>query len=194
MSWERIVLTAFMPLHVKEAGAGVNLSTTAPIVVPPPFHTRSKRRDRTNRIVYYFSCFLGRPCQLMHSRCSHEAAMKLRYATRQRATASSFLSSRMRTARESYLNRSRLLPKKALPIRRSSFPAVLALSPSQWPIGLAQLIEFIRVAGCLYRKLDPTACSANSDLFRPGVTTRSRTALRFDVGHHSDLKPVTSAG
>jgi hypothetical protein len=36
--------------------------------------------------------------------------------------------------------------------------------------------------------------SANSDLFRPGVTTRSRTALRFDVGHHSDLKPVTSAG
>src|ERR1019366_9938893 len=69
----------------KEAGAGVNLSTTAPIVVPQPFHTRSKRRDRTNRIVYYFSCFLGRPCQLMHSRCSHEAAMKLRYATRQRA-------------------------------------------------------------------------------------------------------------
>src|ERR1019366_1627044 len=131
----------------KEAGAGVNLSPMAPIVVPSPFHTRSKRRDRTNRIVYYFSCFLGRPCQLMHSRCSHEAAMKLRYATRQRATASSFLSSRMRTARESYLNRSRLLPKKAPPIRRSSFPAVLALSPSRWPIGLTQLIEFIRVGG-----------------------------------------------
>ena len=34
------------------------------------------------------------------------------------------------------LNRSRLLPKKALPIRRSSIPAVLALSPSRWPIGL----------------------------------------------------------
>jgi hypothetical protein len=40
----------------------------------------------------------------------------------------------------------------------------------------------------------PVAERANSDLFRPGVTTRSRTALRFDVGHHSDLKPVTSAG
>ena len=38
----------------------------------------------------------------------------------------------------------RLLPKKALPIRRSFFPAVLALSPSRWPIGLTQLIEFIR--------------------------------------------------
>src|ERR1019366_994139 len=82
-----------------------------------------------------------------HSRCSHEPAMKLRYATRQRATASSFLSSRMRTARVSYLNRSRLLPKKALPIRRSSFPAVLALSPSRRPIGLTQLIEFIRAGG-----------------------------------------------
>ena len=38
------------------------------------------------------------------------------------------------------------------------------------------------------------AIPANSDLFRPGVTTRSRTAFRFDVGHHSDLKPVTLAG
>src|ERR1019366_3840452 len=53
----------------------------------------------------------------------------------------------MRTAKESYLNWSRLLPKKTLPTRRSSFPAVLALSPSRWPIGLTQLIEFVRVAG-----------------------------------------------
>ena len=39
------------------------------------------------------------------------------------------------------------MPQKALAIRRSSFPAVLALSPSRWPIGLTQLIEFIRVGG-----------------------------------------------
>ena len=36
---------------------------------------------------------------------------------------------------------SRLLLKKALPIRQSFFPAVLALSPSRWPIGLTQLID-----------------------------------------------------
>ena len=49
--------------------------------------------------------------------------------------------------KKSYLNRSRLSPKKALPIRQSSFPVVLALSPSRWPIGLMQLIEFICVEG-----------------------------------------------
>ena len=48
------------------------------------------------------------------------------------ATASSFLSSRLRRERESYLNQSRLLAKKALPIRRGSFPAVLALLPLWW--------------------------------------------------------------
>src|ERR1700757_4088545 len=53
----------------------------------------------------------------------------------------------MRTARKSYLNRSRLSLKKARPIGRSSFPAALALSPSRWPIGLTQSIEFIPVGG-----------------------------------------------
>jgi hypothetical protein len=53
----------------------------------------------------------------------------------------------MRTARESYLNRSRLLPKKALATHRSFFPVVLALSLSRWLIGLTQLIEFISVCG-----------------------------------------------
>ena len=44
-------------------------------------------------------------------------------------------------------NWSRLSPKKAQPIRQSSFPAVLALSPSRWPIGLTQSIDFIHVGG-----------------------------------------------
>ena len=48
---------------------------------------------------------------------------------------------RLRMVRKSYLTRSRLLLKKALPIRQSFFPAVLALSPSRWPIGLTQLID-----------------------------------------------------
>ena len=76
--------------------------------------SRPKQKMRQNqKKCYYFSCFLRRPCQLMYSKCSHEPAMKLRYATRRRDTASSFLSSRMRTARESYLSPAAALPSCA---------------------------------------------------------------------------------
>ena len=37
----------------KQAWAGVNLSTTAPIAAPPPFRTRSKRRDRTKELLLF---------------------------------------------------------------------------------------------------------------------------------------------
>jgi hypothetical protein len=99
---------------------------------------------RTNQITsYHIRCLVRRPCQLMHSRCSRDPAMKLRCATRWSAIASSFLSSPIRTAREFYLNRSRWLPKRAQPTRLSSFLAALALSPSRWPIGLTRLIEWL---------------------------------------------------
>src|SRR5450631_81187 len=94
----------------------------------------------------------------------------------------------MRTARESYLNQSRLLPKKALPTRRSSFPAVLVLLPSRWPIGLTQLIEFVRVAGATeVEVLIPTGgysqneqrCSSNVTF---GIGT-PRIALQIVCAH-----------
>ena len=35
------------------------------------------------------------------------------------------------------------------------------------------------------------ALSADSDGSRPPIPTRSRPAFRFDVGHHSEMKPAT---
>lgn len=33
--------------------------------------------------------------------------------------------------------------------------------------------------------------AADSDGSRPPIPTRSRPAFRFDVGHHSEMKPAT---
>ncbi len=41
------------------------------------------------------------------------------------------------------------------------------------------------------RMLDPSFLSADSDGSRPPVPTRSRPAFRFDVGHHSGMKPAS---
>jgi hypothetical protein len=35
------------------------------------------------------------------------------------------------------------------------------------------------------------ALNADSDGSRPPIPTRSRPAFRFDVGHHSEMKPAT---
>jgi hypothetical protein len=35
------------------------------------------------------------------------------------------------------------------------------------------------------------ADNADSDGSRPPIPTRSRPAFRFDVGHHSEMKPAT---
>jgi acetate kinase len=37
----------------------------------------------------------------------------------------------------------------------------------------------------------PRAFTADSDGSRPPIPTRSRPAFRFDVGHHSEMKPAT---
>ena len=39
--------------------------------------------------------------------------------------------------------------------------------------------------------LDDVVVGADSDLFRPGILTRSQPAFRDESGHRSDLKPAT---
>ena len=75
----------FMPLHVEAGlGRGEPQHHGADRRTATLSHPKQKTRQNQKNC-YYFSCFLRRPWQLMHSRCSHEPAMKLRYATQQRA-------------------------------------------------------------------------------------------------------------
>jgi hypothetical protein len=56
------------------------------------------------------------------------------------------------------------------------FPAVLALSPSRWPIGLTQFIEFIRVDGVTEVEGDSDALKHQPEKTLPFVTKLSVTA------------------
>jgi hypothetical protein len=43
----------------------------------------------------------------------------------------------------------------------------------------------------LHSLVDTVDQGADSDGSRPPIPTRSRPAFRFDVGHHSEMKPAT---
>ncbi|KOX44007.1 hypothetical protein ADL19_26475, partial [Streptomyces purpurogeneiscleroticus] len=47
------------------------------------------------------------------------------------------------------------------------------------------------IVGSLDGATIPTHHLADSDGSRPPIPTRSRPAFRFDVGHHSEMKPAT---
>jgi hypothetical protein len=79
----------------------------------------------------------------------------------------------MRRERESYLNQSSLLAKKALPIRRSSFPAV----PRAFAIVV--VIEFIRVGGAIQVEVKEKKNRVESAFNAPRATVKGRPSRRW---------------